>query len=208
MSREYFIEVATISEVRGDKARVAVGSMVTDFLPVLQAFSNSFAVSFSPIRAGEQVLVLPVRGNLNSGVILRGLYQSAHKEEPTDKKVRVSFEDGVSMSYDTASSTLEIAAPKQINITCENANLKAKNVNVTAQNTTVKSPQISLLGNTLIQGSINTAGSDGGSGSFEINGDVKISGSLTAGGNASFGGSVRDGRGDLTNHTNNGAARD
>ena len=208
MSREYFIEVATISEVRGDKARVAVGSMVTDFLPVLQAFSNSFAVSFSPIRAGEQVLVLPVRGNLNSGVILRGLYQSAHKEESTDKKVRVSFEDGVSMSYDTASSTLEIAAPKQINITCENANLKAKNVNVTAQNTTVKSPQISLLGNTLIQGSINTAGSDGGSGSFEINGDVKISGSLTAGGNASFGGSVRDGRGDLTNHTNNGLARD
>lgn len=208
MSREYFIEVATISEVRGDKARVAVGSMVTDFLPVLQAFSNSFAVSFSPIRAGEQVLVLPVRGNLNSGVILRGLYQSAHKEEPTDKKVRVSFEDGVSMSYDTASSTLEIAAPKQINITCENANLKAKNVNVTAQNTTVKSPQISLLGNTLIQGSINTAGSDGGSGSFEINGNVRITGSITTGGDASFGGSVRDGRGDLTNHTNNGLARD
>ena len=208
MSREYFIEVATISEVRGDKARVAVGSMVTDFLPVFQAYANSFAVSFSPIRAGEQVLVLPVRGNLNSGVILRGLYQSAHKEEPTDKKVHVSFEDGVKMSYDSSSSCLEISSPKLINITCDNANLKAKNVNVTAQNTTVKSPQISLLGDTLIQGSINTAGSDGGSGSFEINGDVKISGSLTAGGNASFGGSVRDGRGDLTNHTNNGLARD
>ena len=208
MSREYFIEVATISEVRGDKARVAVGSMVTDFLPVLQAFSNSFAVSFSPIRAGEQVLVLPVRGNLNSGVILRGLYQSAHKEEPTDKKVRVSFEDGVSMSYDTASSTLEIAAPKQINITCENANLNAKNVTVTANDTTVKSPNIKLLGDTFIEGAISTAGDGGASGSFEINGDVKISGSLTAGGNASFGGSVRDGRGDLTNHTNNGLARD
>ena len=124
MSREYFIEIATISEVRGDKARVAVGSMVTDFLPVFQSVSNSFAVSFSPIRVGEQVLVLPVRGNLNSGVILRGLYQSAHKEEPTDKKVRVSFEDGVSMSYDTASSTLEISAPKQINITCGQLNLK------------------------------------------------------------------------------------
>ena len=208
MSREYFIEVATISEVRGDKARVAVGSMVTDFLPVLQAFSNSFAVSFSPIRAGEQVLVLPVRGNLNSGVILRGLYQSAHKEEPTDKKVRVSFEDGVNMSYDTASSTLEIAAPKQINITCENANLKAKNVTVTANDTTVKSPNIKLLGDTFIEGAINTAGDGGASGSFEINGDVRITGSITTGGDASFGGSVRDGRGDLTNHTNNGAARD
>lgn len=202
MSREYFIEIATISEVRGDKARVAVGSMVTDFLPVLQAFSNSFAVSFSPIRAGEQVLVLPVRGNLNSGVILRGLYQSAHKEEPTDKKVRVSFEDGVSMSYDTASSTLEIKSPKSINITCENANLNAKNVNVTANDTTVKSGSIKLLG------AISTASNSGGSGSFEINGNVNIRGSIAASGNASFGGNVRDGRGDLTNHTNNGAARD
>ena len=208
MSREYFIEVATISEVRGDKARVAVGSMVTDFLPVLQAFSNSFAVSFSPIRAGEQVLVLPVRGNLNSGVILRGLYQSAHKEESTDKKVRVSFEDGVSMSYDTAGSTLEIKSPKSINITCENANLNAKNVTVTANDTVVKSPNIKLLGDTFIEGAINTAGDGGASGSFEINGNVKITGSITTGGNANFGGNVRDGRGDLTNHTNNGAARD
>ena len=208
MSREYFIEVATISEVSGDKARVAVGSMVTDFLPVFQACANSFAVSFSPIRVGEQVLVLPVRGNLNSGVILRGLYQSAHKEEPTDKKVRISFEDGVSMSYDTASSTLEIVAPKQINITCENANLNAKNVAVTANDTTVKSPNIKLLGDTFIEGAISTAGDGGASGSFEINGDVRITGSITTGGDASFGGSVRDGRGDLTNHTNNGAARD
>ena len=202
------IEAGIISEVSGDKARVAVGSMVTDFLPVFQSFSNSFAVSFSPIRAGEQVLVLPVRGNLNSGVILRGLYQSAHKEEPTDKKVRVSFEDGVSMSYDTASSTLEIAAPKQINITCENANLNARNVMVTANDTVVKSPNIKLLGDTFIEGAINTAGDGGASGSFEINGNVKITGSITTGGDANFGGSVRDGRGDLTNHTNNGAARD
>ena len=208
MSREYFIEVATISEVRGDKARVAVGSMVTDFLPVFQSFSNSFAVSFSPIRAGEQVLVLPIRGDLNSGVILRGLYQSAHKEEPTDKKVRVSFEDGVSMSYDTAGSTLEIKSPKSINITCENANLSARNVMVTANDTVVKSPNIKLLGDTLIQGAINTAGVGGGSGSFEINGDVRITGSITAGGNANFGGSVSDGRGNLSDHTNNGLARD
>lgn len=202
MSREYFIEVATISEVSGDKARVAVGSMVTDFLPVFQACANSFAVSFSPIRVGEQVLVLPVRGNLNSGVILRGLYQSAHKEEPTDKKVFVSFEDGVSMSYDTAGSTLEIKSPKLINITCENANLNARNVNVTANDTTVKSGSIKLLG------AISTASNSGGSGTFEINGNVNIRGSIAASGNASFGGNVRDGRGDLTNHTNNGAARD
>ena len=202
------IEVGIISEVRDDRAKVAIGSMVTDFLPVFQAHANSYAVSFSPIRVGEQVLVLPVHDELNSGVVLRGLYQSSHKTDATDKKVHISFEDGIKMSYDSSSSCLEISSPKLINITCDNANVKAKNVMVEASNTTIKSPSIKLLGNTLIQGAINTAGSGGGSGSFEINGDVRITGSITTGGNANFGGSVSDVRGNLTDHTNNGLARD
>lgn len=202
------IEVGIISEVRDDRAKVAIGSMVTDFLPVFQAHANSYAVSFSPIRAGEQVLVLPVHDELNSGVVLRGLYQSSHRTDATDKKVHISFEDGIKMSYDSSSSCLEISSPKLINITCDNTNVKAKNVMVEASDTTIKSPSIKLLGNTLIQGAINTAGSGGGSGSFEINGDVRITGSITTGGNANFGGSVRDGRGNLSDHTNNGLARD
>lgn len=202
------IEVGIISEVRADRAKVAIGSMVTDFLPVFQAHTNSYAVSFSPIRAGEQVLVLPVHDELNSGVVLRGLYQSSHKTDATDKKVHISFEDGIKMSYDSSSSCLEISSPKLINITCDNANVKAKNVMVEASDTTIKSPNIKLLGNTLIEGAINTAGVGGDSGSFEINGDVRITGSITTGGNANFGGSVSDGRGNLSDHTNNGLARD
>ena len=202
------IEVGIISEVRADRAKVAIGSMVTDFLPVFQAHANSYAVSFSPIRVGEQVLVLPVHDELNSGVVLRGLYQSSYKTDATDKKVHISFEDGIKMSYDSSSSCLEISSPKLINITCDNANVKAKNVMVEASDTTIKSPKIKLLGNTLIQGAINTAGVGGDSGSFEINGDVRITGSITAGGNANFGGSVSDGRGSLTDHKNNGLARD
>ena len=202
------IEVGIISEVRADRAKVAIGSMVTDFLPVFQAHTNSYAVSFSPIRVGEQVLVLPVHDELNSGVVLRGLYQSSHKTDATDKKVHISFEDGIKMSYDSSSSCLEISSPKLISISCDNANVKAKNVMVEASDTTIKSPSIKLLGNTLIQGAINTAGVGGASGSFEINGDVKITGSITAGGNANFGGSVSDARGSLSDHTNNGLARD
>ena len=202
------IEVGIISEVRDDRAKVAIGSMVTDFLPVFQAHANSYAVSFSPIRVGEQVLVLPVHNELNSGVVLRGLYQSSYKTDATDKKVHISFEDGIKMSYDSSSSCLEISSPKLINITCDNANVKAKNVMVEASDTTIKSPNIRLLGNTLIEGAINTAGVGGGSGSFEINGDVRITGSITTGGNANFGGSVSDARGSLTDHTNNGLARD
>lgn len=195
-------EIGIVSEVSGDRARVAIGDMVTDFLPVFQPLANSFAVSFAPIRVGEQVLVLPVRGELNAGVILRGIYQTAHKASATDKKIHASFEDGVSFSYDTASSSLEISSPKQINITCENANLTAKNVNVKADDTTVQSGNIKLLGNTLIQGSISTAGSDGGSGSFEINGNVTITGSLKTSGD------ISDGRGSLSSHTNGGVTRD
>ena len=195
-------EIGIISEVSGDRARVAIGDMVTDFLPVFQACVNSFAVSFAPIRVGEQVLVLPVRGELNAGLILRGIYQAAHKAAATDKKIHTSFEDGISFSYDTASSSLEISSPEQINITCKNANLSAKNVNVKADDTAVQSGNIKLLGNTLIQGSISTAGSDGGSGSFEINGNVTITGSLKTSGD------ISDGRGSLSSHTNGGVARD
>ena len=195
-------EIGIISEVSGDRARVAIGSLVTDLLPVFQPFANSFATGFAPIRVGEQVLVLPVRGELNAGVILRGIYQTAHRASPTDTKIHASFEDEVSFSYDTASSTLEISSPKQINITCESANLSAKSVNVKADDTTVQSGNIKLLGNTLIQGSISTAGSDGGSGSFEINGNVTITGSLKTSGD------ISDGRGSLSSHTNGGVARD
>lgn len=201
-------EIGIICEVRDDRARVKIGDMVTDFLPVFQSLASSYAVSFSPIRVGEQVLVIPVRASLNSGVILRGIFQDSFKLNANDKKLYMVFEDGVNISYDTSSSTLNISSPKQINITCENASLEAKNVNVTADNTTIRSPNIKLLGNTIIQGSISTAGSGGGSGSFNITGDLNINGSITTSGNASFGGSVSDSRGDLTNHTNNGFARD
>lgn len=202
------IEIGIISEISGDRARVTIGSMVTDFLPVMQ-LANSFARSWTPIRVGEQCLVLPIRGSLNAGIVLRGIYQNAHLAPSTDGNKQICvFEDGVKISYDVSNSTLEISSPKQINITCENANVKAKNVKVEATDTQIKSPSIKLLGNTLIQGSINTAGAGGGSGSFEINGNVKITGSISAGGDAKFGGSVSDSRGDLTNHTNNGYARD
>ena len=146
--------------------------------------------------------MLPIRGELNAGVILRGIYQTAHKASPTDTKIHASFEDGVTMSYNTASSSLEISSPKQINIACENASLTAKSVSAKADDTTVQSGNIKLLGNTVIQGSISTAGSGGGSGSFEINGNVTITGSLKTSGD------ISDGRGSLSSHTNGGVARD
>lgn len=122
-------EIGIISEVKGDKAKVAIGSMVTDFLPVFQSFANSFAVSFSPIRVGEQVLVLAIRDELNSGVILRGIFQNSHKTEPTDKKVHIEFEDGAKLSYDTGTKSLEIKGLNSVDVIADTVNLNG-NLNV------------------------------------------------------------------------------
>ncbi|AQW85485.1 phage baseplate assembly protein V [Campylobacter pinnipediorum subsp. caledonicus] len=190
-----FIEVGIISEVKDDGARVSIGSMVTDFLPVTQ-IANSFTRSFEPIRVGEQVVVLPIRGSLNSGVILRSIYQTSHDAPGVDTKEQlIVYEDGVKMSYNTGSSTLTISSPKQILIECENATLNATNVNVNALNTVVKSTDISLIGQTSITGDISTTGAGGGGGSFNIKGNMNINGNVVVSGN------ISDARGDLTGHS-------
>ncbi len=203
------IEVGIISEVQGKRVRVSIGSMVTDFLPVMQ-FANSFAVHWKPLRVGEQCLIIPIRGELNSGVVIRSLsYDDFDFSHTKEDEEFVKFEDGTTLLYNTSSSTLEVLNPKDMNIVCSNSvNIIAKDVNITATTTTIKSPNINLLGNTLIQGTISTMGTDGKAGNFSINGDLDISQSLTTGTNAKIGGTISDIRGDLTNHTNDGYSRD
>ncbi|PZT47238.1 baseplate assembly protein [Helicobacter valdiviensis] len=124
-------ELGIICEVKEHLAKVKIGDLVTDFLPVFQSLTNSYAVSFSPLRVGEQVLVIPVRGDLNSGVILRGLYQTKHKAKNTDTNTfNIDFEDGTHLEYNSKSSTLKLDVVKDINITCINANIKAQSVKV------------------------------------------------------------------------------
>lgn len=204
------IEIGIISEILGNRARVAIGSMVTDFLPVIFNSENSFKNTWNPLKIAEQCLVLPIRGELNSGVILRGLATNLSNTPDIDENKEVTkYSDGTIISYDVSSSTLEIKSPKSININCDNINLTCKNANVKADNiiaktnaikittltTDIISPNISLKGNTNIIGNLNiaggisTSGSSGGSGEFKINGNLKVSGSIS------------DNKGDLTGHS-------
>lgn len=175
-------EVGIISEICGNKARVAINSMITDFLPVVQ-IGNEFVRVWTPIRVGEQVSVIPIRGDLNSGIVLRSLYQEAFKPSDTNtKKATMEFEDGSLISYDTASSTLEVLSQKvininvskNVNITCENATINAsKAINATTQTTTITSPTVLIKGNVRIDGNLSTTGN------------------------------INDSRGDLTGHSHN-----
>lgn len=201
------VHLGIVSQVEGTRVKVAIGNMVTDFLPVFAPHSNSFAQKWTPLRVGEQVCVLPVCNETNSGIVIRGLY---YKEFPTpsvNQNLEVTvYEDGTVISYDTNAKELNISAVNNITINCINATINAQNTTLTSSTTTINSTSthngdVVLNGNLLLNGSINVAGGSGGNGAT-INGDINITGNISAGGN------VRDSRGDLTNHTNEGRGRD
>lgn len=199
------IEIGIIAEVRNDKVRVAIADMVTDFLPVVFTGQNSFKTTWEPLRVGEQCIVLPIRGELNAGVVIRGISTLKYPTPSTNDDIQITeFSDGVIVSYDVSSHTLTISSPKTINISCDdinvlcqNAKIEATTVSVNATTTSVESQSINLSGNTTIAGSISTSSSQGGAGSVVMNGTLSLTGDLVVGGN------IRDAKGDLTNHSHN-----
>ena len=214
---ENIVQIGQISATKNQDgkalARVVVHDVgedkrVTDFLPVL-SLANSFFRVFFPIRVGEQVLVISLFGDANKGFILRSIFNKSCKE-PTgasENKAIVEFEDGAIFSYDTKSSTLEVLNPKIINVKVgvavnvkvgqtvvinvgQSAKIVAPTVDIESTTTTIKSANINLLGQTLIDGTLD------------------ITQNLSTGGDASIGGSISDSKGDLTNHSNEGYGRD
>ena len=88
-----------ISEVDGSKARVAVGDLTTGFLPVFQ-LASSFKQSWVPVKVKEQCIILSPSGDINSGCILRGLYQTDHPAPSIDEEVEITvYSDGTEVSY-------------------------------------------------------------------------------------------------------------
>jgi len=192
--------IGTICEINETKSLVRVNYLgtITKFIPYLQR-ANSFKRSFSPPRVGEQVFLTELsEGGIKCAI--GAIFFDTCKEPSgvSQTKEITEYEDGTTISYDSASSTLEILNAKAINIlTSSEVNITTKNANISSQSTTIKSPSILLQGNTTIQGAISTTGAGGGSGTFEIKGNVKINGDIQLSGN------ITDARGDLTGHTHN-----
>lgn len=217
------IEIGIISEVSGDRARASIGeTLTTDFLPVLQ-LANSFEVAWTPLRVGEQCLVLPVRGSLNAGVILRGIYYSSHATPTTSNTTKKAvFEDGTSVEYDSAKKTLNasLVGDVKIQIAGNVTLLVGGNVNATvAGKTAITCPESTHTGNVNVIGVLSvTEAILLGSGAqsqmtsagrkFVIDSDAEFKGEVKVQNSLLVGGSVSDSRGDLTNHTNEGKQRD
>ena len=163
--------------------RVKIGERVTDFLPYMQ-HSSSFKRCATPVRVGEQVVVLHPFGDGDFGIVVGSIFNKGSKEPAgySDTKEIVEFEDGTVVSYDTASKTLDLNAVGSINVVCKDASVQANSISVTATTSH--------------------------SGDVTINGNLTVSGTADVGGNFTTGGTVTDSRGDLTNFsTTDGAAR-
>jgi len=175
------VTIGTITESKSVNglalARVNILDRVTDFLPVLQ-MANSFKTHAIPIRPGEQVIVLQLFGNGDSGVILGSIFNKGQKEPAgySDTREVITYSDGTTISYDEVSKTLDVDAVNAININCKNATVVSDAISITA--------------------------------ATSHEGDISIDGKLNVTGNISTDGTVTDMKGDLTNFsTTDGAAR-
>jgi len=125
------VQVGTVVEIDKSKAlaRVNILGRVTDFLPVFM-WTNDFVKVWLPIRVGQQVAVLSPFGNGNSGIILPSIYNKSCKEPngANDENVVIEFSKGVKIISD--GENINIDVPKDINVTCTNANVKASSVKV------------------------------------------------------------------------------
>lgn len=151
------IAIGTVTESKSVEglalARVKILNRVTDFLPVMQT-ANSFKVHASPIKPGEQVVVLHPYGNGDSGLILGSIFNKCQKEPSgysNSKEVTV-YVDGTVISYDVISKVMDINAVGTINITCKNANITADSTTIVS--TTTNNGNVSINGDLDVSGSI------------------------------------------------------
>jgi len=103
------IEVGEVCQVDGEKAlaKVDISGRVSNWMPVL-SLTGMFKREQTPIRPGDQVLVLSPGGESDYGFILRGVFWRGGREPETSEfRETTEYEDSSVISYDTAHSIFE-----------------------------------------------------------------------------------------------------
>jgi phage baseplate assembly protein V len=145
------IRLGTIAEIDLPKARVRVQSLdiLTDWLPWLTLRAGNVK-SWTAPSVGEQCLILSVAGEMNTGVVLTGIYASNAPSQDGNLFL-LQFPDGAEISYHFASGAL-------VATNCKTALIQAKN------SVTIDSPTVLLTGNLQVKGSITAQGEVTGKG--------------------------------------------
>lgn len=105
---ENLIRIGTIAEVDHPNAlcRVRTGGLLTDWLPFVPARAGNTR-TWDPPTVGEQVTVLSPSGEPAGGIVLTGIYSTAHaapSQSPDDHVI--DYPDGARIAYNHATGAL------------------------------------------------------------------------------------------------------
>lgn len=111
---ENLIRTGTVSQVDHARAmcRVKSGALETDWLP-FTAHRAGNTRTWSPPTAGEQVLIMSPSGEPGAGIVITGIYATAHPAPSDSPDEHVTeYPDGARISYNHVSGHLAVTSIK------------------------------------------------------------------------------------------------
>lgn len=105
-----FGRIKSVDATRGTCA-VETGDLVTPPLPWIAGRAGALRIWSAP-SVGEQCLLICPEGDTESGVVLAGLFCSAHPQPDTNPNIHaLTFLDGAQLSYDDSTHALSATLP-------------------------------------------------------------------------------------------------
>ncbi|QDH14033.1 phage baseplate assembly protein V [Formicincola oecophyllae] len=143
--------LGVVAAVQGLCARVAIGSLLTDWLYTLTPRAAQGAVWWQP-SVGEQVVVLALHGDVSQGVILGSIWQDKYPPPAQGAVWGKRFSDGTLLTYDPQSHALTLEGGQSpLAIHVKNATLKAESL-------TLNAPSVHCTGSMVVEGDVTAKG--------------------------------------------------
>lgn len=151
------IRIGVVAEVNTTLGvcRVQTGELLTDWLHWLTPRAGSTRTWWAP-SVGEQILLLSLGGELDTGFVLPGIYSDDFPPPSASAQAyHVSFPDGAVLEYEPESGALTVSGIKTADISAATSiSATAPNVTVTASTKiTLDTPEV-VCTNKLTTGSL------------------------------------------------------
>ncbi|OBX05940.1 baseplate assembly protein [Gallibacterium genomosp. 3] len=143
---ESLIKIGVIHAVdyQQARARVQSGQIISDWLPFLTLRAGT-TVTWSPPTVGEQCLLLAPSGELNTGVVITGIYLKNQSPSNSSDEHVIQFADGATIIYNQQTHALIARG-------ISTALIQA------SQSITADTPNVTCTGNVHVKGNITVDG--------------------------------------------------
>ena len=126
------IQIGIIDKVdnKNNLATASTDGRTTDWLKVISV-ASAFKKHFTPLRVGDQVLIVNPFGKNENGFILSGVFAQQDIPAGADDNVEIfEYEDGTVVKIDLENKVLELNTPNTLTIVCKEANITANSINL------------------------------------------------------------------------------